>query len=767
MILALWMGLIGISAAESGQAITEVAEQLRAAPFASVRVEGFLGQRIDRNIRGRLKHVPMGQLLGGFRNRPGSHPWIGEHIGKWIHAAVCAWQYSNDQELKAMLDRAVAVLLAAQKRDGYLGTYEDKKRWTSWDVWVHKYNLIGLLAYHRVTGDEAALKGARRIGNLLTNTFGPDRRDIIKAGPHVGMAATCVLEPMVYLYRATGDKRYLSFCGYLVESWDQPNGPKILSGLLSHGKVNELPSGKAYELLSNLVGLTELYRVTGTPSYLKAAQAGWADVVRHQLRITGGSSWREVFWPDGYLPDEDAVAETCVNVTWMQLSMRLLALTGEPQYADAIEQVIYNHLLGAQAEDGNDWCVYTPLAGIKFWQKNVNCCHSSGPRGVALIPAAFYSTSDRRLRVNLYGPSQFNGEVPGVGLVELVQRTSYPVEGRIDIDVKPAQVASFRLELRIPSWSRNSRLTLNGQPIDVANQSCIVLDRQWQPGDTITLLLDAAPQWVPGTGDHAGKLTARKGPLVLCAATRWNPDLVSGRLMGVEEAMVLGDPGEVPETLRAEKGFLASVRAKMLTPDGVEDKPILLGPYALVQDAKFWVWLPTVEALSKVNRSSLVFGREGRSRLGYVYGSLKSGDFNDGNPKTYHVTHDEAMQDRDWWEVAMDEPVTIQRVVFMHGHVFEHGGWFDTSAGKPEVLVRTQKEGSWTKVGELTTYPDTTSDQQPSLIDGQSFETEVAPVKVYGVRVAGKPASGNKPSQAFSSCAELCAEGPYEPTQIE
>ena len=40
------------------------------------------------------------------------------------------------------------MLIASQLPDGYLGTYTDDQRWTSWDVWVHKYNLIGLLSYH-------------------------------------------------------------------------------------------------------------------------------------------------------------------------------------------------------------------------------------------------------------------------------------------------------------------------------------------------------------------------------------------------------------------------------------------------------------------------------------------------------------------------------------------------------------------------------------------------------------------------------------------
>jgi len=39
----------------------------------------------------RLAQVDLEPLLDGFRKRPGAHPWIGEHIGKWMHAATLAW----------------------------------------------------------------------------------------------------------------------------------------------------------------------------------------------------------------------------------------------------------------------------------------------------------------------------------------------------------------------------------------------------------------------------------------------------------------------------------------------------------------------------------------------------------------------------------------------------------------------------------------------------------------------------------------------------
>ena len=57
----------------------------------------------------------------------------------------------------------------------------------------------------------------------------------------------------------------------------------------------------------------------------------------------------------------------------------------------------------------------------------------------------------------------------------------------------------------------------------------------------------------------------------------------------------------------------------------------------------------------------------------------------------------------------------------------------------------------------VDTYPATTATEPATLMDGQRFEAKFAPLNVIAVRVLGKPATGDKPEQSFSSCAELQA----------
>jgi hypothetical protein len=324
-------------------------DRFTSAALGSQHIEGVLGDRMRVNLEGRLLHVDEKSLIDCFEHRPGPQDWAGEHAGKFLHAAANTWLYTDDPRLKTLMDRMARELIATQLPDGYLGTYTDDKRWTSWDVWVHKYDLLGLVAYYQATGYQPALEASRKIGDLLVRTFGtgPGQRDIVAAGTHVGMAATSVLEAMVNLYRFTGDVRYLNFCEYLVRSWDQPNGPKIIASLLSTQSVFHTANAKAYEMMSNLVGLAELYRATGNPLYLKTAQTAWSDIAAHRLYVTGTTSSSEHFADDGVLPGEEAsnVGEGCATVTWLQLTWQLLRLTGEARYAEQLEHTVYNALL--------------------------------------------------------------------------------------------------------------------------------------------------------------------------------------------------------------------------------------------------------------------------------------------------------------------------------------------------------------------------------------------------------------------------------------
>jgi DUF1680 family protein len=720
---------------------------------AQIHIGGWLGSRIDANLKNRLLAVDTEPLLGGYRKRPGSHPWIGEHVGKWLHAATLAWAYSGDTALKAKLDRVAAELIACQEPDGYLGTYVPAKRFglfegADWDVWSHKYNLIGLLTYYQYSGNRPALDCCRKMADLLIATF-PAKKSILAAGTHVGMAATSVLEPTVLLYRFTGDPRYLDFARYIVKSWDEPGGPAIALTLRSGKGVNKTANGKAYEMLSNLVGLCELARATGDHGMLEPVLNAWNDVVKNRLYVTGSASQGEHFRDDHHLPNFVGahVAETCVTTTWIQLNLQLLRLTGEPKFGDELERSFYNHLAAAQNPRGDDWCYFTALEGKKPYDAGINCCHSSGPRGMVLsVQAAYWKTKLNgvdALTVSTYETSRVKLSLGGQD-VTLEQQSQFPREGASELVVHLAQPAKFGLLVRVAPWAGGLRLELNNHPLEPTTPGGLaaIPAREWKDGDRVNLSFQLRARLISGQFGNKDRAALAWGPFVLAYDEAMNSGLPGAAAIGLVRES---------EELKIEPGPNLAFQAPIAGRKGDGPSEATFVPFADAgaPGGNYRVWLraPGVNAPAFL----LANGEESRSRLGNQRGSII-----DGDPSSFVVTFNGSSAREDWYAVTLPAPVRISRVVFRHGHSFHDGGWFDTRGGKPRVQVKTRSDGAWETVGELGRYPATTATDDGDIADGRAFECRLrSSVEAVAVRVLGTPSSGDDANQSFSSCGEL------------
>ena len=699
----------------------KVADRFVPAPYDAQRLSGYLAERMKINLEGRLLHIDEQAVLAGFQTRPGVHPWIGEHVGKYLDAACNTWVYTQDPRLKTQMDRIAGELLKTQLPDGYFGTYADKDRWTSWDAWVHKYNLIGLLAYYRVTGDKRVLDACRRIGDLLAATFGEGKRDIIASSTHVGMAATSVLEPVVSLYRYTGEKRYLEFALYIVRSWEQPNGPKLLSSLLSHGRVDQTANAKAYEMMSDLVGLVDLYRVTGTEDYRKAATAAWTDIAAHRVFPTGTTSTHEHFQADGVFPGEEAndVGEGCATVTWLQLSWQLLRLTGEAQYGEELERTVFNQLLAAQDTANGNICYFTPLNGRKRPGPGINCCVSSEPRGISMIPALAWGRSADGIDIELYTAGEYTASFRGGLKVKIKSETTFPASGDVTFTITPSFRTRFALNLRVPKWTarytaRVEKVTRPGTP-----GSYLTINRRWEPGDVVTVSMEMTERVLEGGPSYPGRVAFLRGAQALVLARDVNPK------------------DQVPYLTRAAventrlQGFQL---AGLVLRDGkLVETPLRLMPFADARE-EYRFWLPPAATLSAAPVSVTVGGRESlSSRNETVHGSIT-----DERADTWRATRPgQSKPDQDdWFAVELLEPHAISRIVFQHGPS-SAGGAF---AGKPKVQVQTLGSKEWVTVATVDSYP------------APSFEVHLPqPAIVAAIRVAGRPAG------KFTTCAQLDA----------
>jgi DUF1680 family protein len=458
-------------------------------------------------------------------------------VGKFQFSASKTYAYIQDPRIKHLMDDMVRKYIACQMPDGYLGTYLYKDRWTAWDVWAHKYAIIGLLNYYSVTGYKPALETAEKAADLICTTFGdePGKRDLMLAGEHVGLAPGSILEPMVDLYRYTGNERYLNFCKYILRAFEQTDGPKIFSQLEKYGDVTKVGDAKGYEMLSCFLGILKYYKLTGKEKYLTLAQTAWTDIVQHRLYIPGTSTDHEIFKPTGDLKagNENDMGEGCVTVTWIQFNLQLLQITGEPKYSEELEKSVYNHLLAAENPQTGCVSYYTALQGAKPYRcdQGYSCCLSSVPRGISLIPEMMGGKINNTYTVLFYenGEAEENivaGDKSKINL-KIKSVTKFPLEGKVDFTIDPSANKTFEIDFRVPEWSENFVATIGGKSYPGKKGELLHIERKWNSGDHVTIAFDLPVQIIPGGTSYPNSVAIKRGPQVFAVDQGLNANVPS------------------------------------------------------------------------------------------------------------------------------------------------------------------------------------------------------------------------------------------------
>ena len=581
----------------------------------SVKIGGYVGRRIDECIEKRVKAQDVEHLVEPFRSRTESHRWQSEFWGKWIQGAIASYRYSRDAELYEIIRKGAESLMATQTEDGYIGNYAPEHQLKQWDVWGRKYSTLGLLAWYDLSGDKRALKAARGVIDHLMTQVGPDKTPIAMTGNYFGMASCSILEPVVYLYKRTGETRYMEFASYIAEQLNGPDGPQLLDRV-DKPVANRFPhpevwwsrenGHKAYEMMSCYEGLLEMYKLTGEEKYLKAVVTTVEAIIEQEINIAGSGSAFEC-WYGGKARQTQPTyhtMETCVTFTWMQLCNRLLQVTHDAVLADKLEQTMYNALMASLRADGGQISKYSPLegarsAGEEQCEMHINCCNANGPRAFALIPQAMYHVQNQEagdaVYVNLYAPSETTLSLSGkkAPKVTFTQKTDYPVGGRIEIEVNPEKAAQFMLSLRIPMWCALDRVkvTVNGEPLKVSDFGWLPIQREWKAGDKITLELDMRGRLVEQDNHQA----ILRGPVTLARDSRFGDGFVD------ETSVVVSQDGYVELTpVGSDFAWMAFTAPMKLGTDlegSGEAKQVHLCDFASAgntweKSIRYRIWLP-------------------------------------------------------------------------------------------------------------------------------------------------------------------------------
>ncbi len=591
----------------------------------SIKIEGYLGEKMNLVIGQRIKNQDIEQLVEPFRHKNETHLWQSEFWGKWIQSAIASYDYNHDPEMLTIIQRAVNELLATQTSSGYIGNYTDSAQLQQWDIWGRKYTLLGLIAYYELTGDKAALKSSCRLADHLLSQVGPGKADIVKTGNYRGMPSCSILEPMVYLYSTTGEKRYLDFAKYIVGQWETPDGPKLISSALADIPVSERfphPSiwwsyengQKAYEMMSCYEGLLELYHITGEPTYLKAVENAVNNILETEINIAGSGTAFECFYKGAKYQTQPTyhTMETCVTMTWMKLCFSLLKMTGNPVYADQIEKSTYNALMASVKGDGSQIAKYSPLGGVRHAGEeqcgmHINCCNANGPRAFMMLPRFTVMGGQNEIFINMYGQYESVIPISPKNKVTIEQISDYPVSDNIEININPEKSESFTIAFRIPEWSKNTMLTINGTAVsEITSGTYKKITRIWTKADKVVLKMDLTGRLLTLNGYQA----IVRGPVVLARDARFGDGFI------YESAVVMEKSGKVdlvPSTKRPANVWMSFTAPLVLGTDLEGDfrNPVQINfcDFASAgntwgEDSRYKVWIPQTLNVMKADYKS-------------------------------------------------------------------------------------------------------------------------------------------------------------------
>ncbi|MDO5490657.1 MAG: glycoside hydrolase family 127 protein [Bacteroidaceae bacterium] len=508
-----------------------------------VKLAGYIGGRIDGCIEKRVLGQSVDELVEPFKAQDETKGrWASEFWGKWIQGAVASYEYNHDPALLEKIKEGERKLIATQLDDGYIGDYDKEHQLHGWDVWGRKYTLLGLVKCYRLTGNKEALEAACKLLDYTISQIGPDSSTpIYKTGYYRGMPPLSILEPVTYLYDETGKPAYLQFAKLIAEQMNSPEGPMLIDKadtpvsqrfVLKPGDSWwSFDNGqKGYEMMSCYIGLLEMYRLTGNSQYLQVALTTWNHILREEINITGGACSLEC-WYGGHGKQTHPAShtmETCVTFTWMQFCERLLQITGDTKYVDQIERTMYNALMASMKHDNSQIVKYVPLEGFRREGEHqcdvhINCCNANAPRAFAMIPRVTYRVPNKdRIDVNLYMPSQAILQI-GKRTFTLTQQTGYPASNEVKITVAPDKTTQANIALRIPGWTPNAIVKVNGETMKgVASGEYYVINRQWNAGDEITLTMEMPAHLVSLNQSVA----IERGPIVYARDSRFDDGFV-------------------------------------------------------------------------------------------------------------------------------------------------------------------------------------------------------------------------------------------------
>ena len=471
----------------------------------------------------------------GDENKP--HIFWDSDVAKWLEGAAYILQKEQNDELMDIVDNTIDTIESNQDENGYFNSYfgvvepENRfKRRPDHELYCAGHLIEAAVAYFEATGKDKFLNMMCRYADHIDQVFRIDNSaDFVTPG-HQELELA-----LVRLYQATKQKKYLELSKFFIDMRGANDKETYYGFANSRYTQDHLPvreqttaEGHAVRAVYLYTAMADIAKHYNDEQLFDACKAIFSNIIDKRMYITGGigsTAEGEAFTIDYDLPNQTAYSETCAALGLALFSQKMLLYEQNAAYADIAELAIYNGFLSGISLDGKAFFYENPLeidpslrernsstnkpARFPIMQRkevfDCSCCPPNVVRFIASIGNTLYSYSDDTLFVHQYMESstKYNN-------TEIIQKTNYPIDGRIIINYR----GEFStLAVRIPSWcssfsiDKEYKLKDGYAYIKVNHENSIKLKF-----DMPVQLLEAHPK----VQENAGRLAVKRGPIVYC-----------------------------------------------------------------------------------------------------------------------------------------------------------------------------------------------------------------------------------------------------------
>lgn len=488
-------------------------------------------------------------------------------VYKWLESVAYSLKNHPDKQLEQKADQVIQLIGHAQLADGYVNTYYQvkvgiDKRWTNirddHELYCAGHMIEAAVAYYETTQKDDFLQIAIKFADYIAEVFGEEEGQIKGYPGHQEIELA-----LVRLYVVTNNSTYLKLATFFVEErGKEPNFFNVEAeqqGRPSqswwHGNHEysqaHLPirqqteaKGHAVRALYYYAAVADLARLNQDETLADTVRVLWENIINHKMYINGGvgaSAWGEAFAENDDLPNDTMYNETCASIALAFFAKRMLELEKDGAYADVLENAIYNGSLGGMDVEGKSFLYVNPLEINRENQRKRRdhghvaterrkwfgcaCCPPNLARLIGSIGHYFAHIYQGELFIDMYGTSETKVDLDGQSVI-LHQETNYPFAGTIKMTIETEQPVNHTIHLRIPAWSEQTTIKVNGKTLDIhVEKGYVTLQRQWIQDDVIELTFDMTPRRVFSYGkitDNIGKVAFTRGPFVYVAEEKDN-----------------------------------------------------------------------------------------------------------------------------------------------------------------------------------------------------------------------------------------------------